>query len=90
VWCQDALNIELDEPVDVVVSTAALHWTSDHARLWARLARSLRPDGVLEVQCGGQGNIDRIRKVIDVSRLRLPSSSGSASHSTTCGSTSRP
>jgi trans-aconitate 2-methyltransferase len=73
VWCQDALDIELDEPVDVVVSTAALHWVPDHDRLWARLARSLRPGGVLEVQCGGQGNIDRVRKVIDaVARDRAP------------------
>lgn len=27
VWCQDALEIELAAPVDVVVSTAALHWS---------------------------------------------------------------
>jgi trans-aconitate 2-methyltransferase len=73
VWCQDALDIELDEPVDVVVSTAALHWVPDHDRLWARLAQTLRPGGVLEVQCGGQGNIDRVRQVIDaVSRDRAP------------------
>jgi len=73
VWCQDALDIELDERVDVVVSTAALHWVPDHDRLWNRLARSLRPGGVLEVQCGGQGNIDRVRRVIDaVARDRAP------------------
>jgi trans-aconitate 2-methyltransferase len=65
VWCQDALDVALDEPVDVVVSTAALHWVTDHDRLWARLAQALRPGGVLEVQCGGRGNIDRVRKVID-------------------------
>ena len=65
VWCQDALDIALQEPVDVVVSTAALHWVTDHDRLWTRLAQALRPGGVLEVQCGGQGNIDRVRKVID-------------------------
>ena len=33
-------------------------------RLWARVARSLRPGGVLEVQCGVQGNFDRVREVI--------------------------
>jgi trans-aconitate 2-methyltransferase len=64
VWCQDALDVELDEPADVVVSTAALRWVPDHDRLWTRLGQSLRPGGVLEVQCGGQGNIDRVRKVI--------------------------
>jgi trans-aconitate 2-methyltransferase len=73
VWCQDALDIALDEPVDVVVSTAALHWVTDHDRLWARLAAALRPGGVLEVQCGGQGNIDRVRNVIEtVARDREP------------------
>lgn len=65
VWCQDVLNLELDEPVDVVFSTAALHWVPDHERLWGRLAQALRPGGVLEAQCGGRGNIDRVRKVID-------------------------
>jgi trans-aconitate 2-methyltransferase len=65
VWCQDVLDLELDEPADVVVSTAALHWVPDHDRLWARLGQALRPGGALEVQCGGEGNIDRIREVID-------------------------
>ena len=73
VWCQDALEIELATPVDVVVSTAALHWVTDHDRLWLRLAHALRPDGVLEAQCGGHGNIDRVRRVIDaVARDRAP------------------
>ena len=65
VWCQDVLDLELDEPADVVVSMAALHWVPDHDRLWARLGQALRPGGVLEVQCGGEGNIDRVREVID-------------------------
>jgi len=66
VWCQDVLDLVLDEPVDAIVSTAALHWVTDHDRLWARLARALRPGGVLEVQCGGQGNIDRVREAIEL------------------------
>lgn len=65
VWCEDALDLHLDEPVDAIFSTAALHWVPDHDRLWARLARALRPGGVLEVQCGGEGNIDRVREAID-------------------------
>jgi trans-aconitate 2-methyltransferase len=64
VWCQDVLDLDLDEPVDAVVSTAALHWVGDHDRLWERLALALRPAGVLEIQCGGEGNIDDVRKVI--------------------------
>jgi trans-aconitate 2-methyltransferase len=65
VWRQDVLGLVLDEPVDAVVSTATLHWVPDHDRLWQRLAAALRSGGILEIQCGGQGNIDRVRKVID-------------------------
>jgi trans-aconitate 2-methyltransferase len=65
VWCQDVLSLDLDEPVDVIISTATLHWVSDHDRLWERLAAALRPGGVLEVQCGGDGNIRRVREVIE-------------------------
>lgn len=69
VRCQDVLDLEVDGAVDVVVSTAALHWVTDHDRLWRRLARALRPGGVLEVQCGGMGNIERVRKVIEAVAL---------------------
>jgi trans-aconitate 2-methyltransferase len=73
VWCEDALAIELEEPVDAIVSTATLHWVTDHDRLWGRLARALRPGGRLEVQCGGEGNIDGVRAVIDaVARESAP------------------
>ncbi|MGP0103468.1 MAG: class I SAM-dependent methyltransferase [Solirubrobacteraceae bacterium] len=65
VWCEDALELDLDEPVDAIVSTATLHWVPDHDRLWARLGQALRPGGVLEIQCGGEGNIDGVREVID-------------------------
>lgn len=73
VWCQDVLDLDLDEPVDAILSTATLHWVTDHDRLWARLAQALRPGGRLEVQCGGQGNIDRVREVIEeVAREAAP------------------
>ncbi len=65
VWCQDVLELGLDEPVDAIVSTATLHWVTDHDRLWAVLAGALKPGGRLEVQCGGKGNIGRVREVID-------------------------
>jgi trans-aconitate 2-methyltransferase len=65
VWRQDVLDLVLDEPVDAIVSTATLHWVPDHDRLWQRLAAALRSGGILEIQCGGQGNIDRVREVID-------------------------
>jgi trans-aconitate 2-methyltransferase len=65
IWRQNVLDLALDEPVDAVVSTATLHWVADHDRLWQRLAAVLRCGGVLEIQCGGQGNLDRVREVID-------------------------
>jgi trans-aconitate 2-methyltransferase len=65
VWVQDVLELDLAQPVDAVVSTATLHWVTDHDRLWGRLARALRTAGKLEVQCGGEGNIARVREVIE-------------------------
>jgi trans-aconitate 2-methyltransferase len=65
IWCADALELEVEEPLDAIVSTAALHWVPDHDRLWMRLAQALRPGGVLEIQCGGEGNIDGVREVIE-------------------------
>jgi len=71
VWCQDVLDLDLDQPVDVIFSTATLHWVPDHDRLWSRLARALRPGGALEVQCGGQGNTDRVRVAIDAAAREI-------------------
>jgi trans-aconitate 2-methyltransferase len=65
VWCQDVLELDLAEPVDLIVSTATLHWVTDHDRMWRRLAAALRRNGILEVQCGGEGNLGRLREVID-------------------------
>ena len=65
VWREDVLDLALDQPVDAVFSTAMLHWVRDHDRLWPRLAGALRPGGILEVQCGGHGNIARVREVIE-------------------------
>ncbi|HEX4466852.1 MAG TPA: class I SAM-dependent methyltransferase [Solirubrobacteraceae bacterium] len=65
VWREDVLELKLAEPVDAIVSTAALHWVRDHDALWPRLAAALLPGGRLEVQCGGAGNIARVRGEIE-------------------------
>jgi trans-aconitate 2-methyltransferase len=57
----DLLDLDLEEPVDAVLSTATFHWISDHERLFAQLHRALRPGGRLVAQCGGEGNIDILR-----------------------------
>lgn len=46
----DAAEWDPPEPPDIVFSNAALHWIGDHDDLFARLARSLAPGGVLAVQ----------------------------------------
>ena len=53
----DLLELEVDEPADLIVSTATFHWILDHERLFARLHAALRPGGRLVAQCGGVGNI---------------------------------
>jgi trans-aconitate 2-methyltransferase len=65
VWCQDVLDLSLEQAVDAIISTATLHWVPDHDQLWPRLAMALRPGGALEIQCGGAGNIRCVRDVID-------------------------
>src|SRR5512144_1967205 len=32
VWCQDVLDLDLEQPVDAIVSTATLHWVPNHDR----------------------------------------------------------
>ncbi|HET8815226.1 MAG TPA: methyltransferase domain-containing protein, partial [Solirubrobacterales bacterium] len=53
----DLLELELEEPVDLVFSTATLHWISDHDCLFRQLRSVLRPGGRLVAQCGGKGNV---------------------------------
>ena len=38
----DLLELELEEPVDAILSTATFHWIADHERLFARLRAALR------------------------------------------------
>lgn len=55
----DLTTFVSEAPVDAVFSTATFHWLHDHDRLFASIARSLRPGGRLVAQCGGAGNLDR-------------------------------
>jgi trans-aconitate 2-methyltransferase len=60
----DLLELELDRPVDAILSTATFHWIGDHDRLFDRLFAALRPGGRLVAQCGGEGNITAVRAAI--------------------------
>jgi trans-aconitate 2-methyltransferase len=53
----DLAELEIDEQVDLVFSTATFHWILDHERLFRRLRAALRPGGRLVAQCGGEGNV---------------------------------
>jgi len=57
----DLLELELERPVDAVLSTATFHWIADHDRLFARLREMLRAGGRLVAQCGGAGNIAALK-----------------------------
>ena len=69
----DILELEVDEPVDVIFSTATFHWIKNHEPLFERLARALKPGGQLVAQCGGRGNIAltlaAIERVMDEDRF---------------------
>jgi trans-aconitate 2-methyltransferase len=68
----DLLELELSEPVDLVFSTAVFHWIPDHDRLFERMHAALRPGGRLIAQCGGEGNIARVRAALDAVRDDFP------------------
>jgi trans-aconitate 2-methyltransferase len=57
----DLLALELEEPVDVVFSSAVFHWILDHEALFRSLRRALKPGGRLAAQNGGAGNIARLK-----------------------------
>lgn len=60
----DLAELEIEEPVDLVFSTATFHWILGHDRLFARLREALRPGGRLVAQCGGKGNVARHAEAI--------------------------
>jgi len=53
----DLAELEIEEPVDLIFSTATFHWLPDHELLFRRLRAALRPGGRLVAQCGGEGNV---------------------------------
>ncbi len=72
VLCQDLVELELPQPVDLVFSNATFHWIADHDALFAALFKALAPGGKLVAQCGGRGNIDAFRRTADELATRHP------------------
>jgi trans-aconitate 2-methyltransferase len=60
----DLSELELEQPVDLIFSTATFHWILDHDLLFRRLRAALRPGGHLVAQCGGEGNVSRHAQAI--------------------------
>jgi trans-aconitate 2-methyltransferase len=61
----DLTELELEQRVDAVFSSAVFHWVLDHDLLFRRLEAVLRPGGAIAAQCGGAGNINRLRGICD-------------------------
>jgi trans-aconitate 2-methyltransferase len=59
----DLTEVELEEEVDAVFSSAVFHWVLDHDLLFRRLRAALRSGGRFAAQCGGAGNIARLRQI---------------------------
>ena len=57
----DLTELELERPVDAILSTATFHWIADHDLLFRRLRAALRVGGRMAAQCGGEGNIEILR-----------------------------
>ena len=68
----DLLELELEEPADLIFSTATFHWITDHGALFGRLRAALAPGGRLVAQCGGEGNIDVLRGSVATLLQRAP------------------
>jgi trans-aconitate 2-methyltransferase len=61
----DLTTVRLPEPIDAVFSNATFHWIPDHDALFRNLAEQMRTGARLSVQCGGAGNIRRMRDYAD-------------------------
>ena len=64
VFVADLAELDLEEPVDAILSTAVFHWIPDHDRLFERLHAAMKPGGRLVAQCGGAGNVERFHGVV--------------------------
>jgi len=61
----DLTQLDFEEKVDAVYSSAVFHWIQDHEALFRSLRGVMRPGAALEAQCGGQGNIAEIDRALD-------------------------
>jgi trans-aconitate 2-methyltransferase len=72
VWQADLASLELEAPADAIFSNAVFHWILDHEQLFARLHSALAPGGRLVAQCGGEGNVASLRRVLRATSAQDP------------------
>ncbi|HEY5639448.1 MAG TPA: class I SAM-dependent methyltransferase [Dehalococcoidia bacterium] len=70
--CASLTDFTLPEKVDAVFSNAVFHWVPDDDGLFGSLARATKPGGRLRAQCGGNGNIARLREATLEVEKRAP------------------
>ncbi|MBI5016052.1 MAG: methyltransferase domain-containing protein [Deltaproteobacteria bacterium] len=61
----DARALPFEGEVDVVFSSAALHWVLDHRPVLAGIRRALVPGGLALLQMGGRGNAGEVVAAAD-------------------------
>lgn len=61
----DAHDFTVDEPVDAVVSNAALHWMPAPVEVLGCVSDALRMDGRFVAEMGATGNVATIMSVVD-------------------------
>ena len=63
----------VNEPADVIISVAALHWIKDHGSVFRNAAISATEEARLHVDCGGAGNISGVIGAAGEVGILLPS-----------------
>ncbi len=61
---KDINSLDFEGEFDLVFSNAALHWIKDHKTLLNRIYRSLRDNGIIRFNFGGEGNCPHLFKAI--------------------------
>ena len=59
------IDIELIGRIDIIFSNAVLHWIPDHHQVFEHFFHLLNPTGELLIQCGGYGNLEKTRLILD-------------------------
>jgi len=62
----DATTLNFENEFDVVFSNAVLHWVHNHKAVVQGIYKSLKKDGKILLQFGGEGNAKEILSVMDV------------------------